>query len=262
MEFAATFLVITAVQLLRYVVLPGTAFLLVTRLARSWAEPRRLQSVEFRRSDLRREAAFSLGTVVVFGAVLTVTVTPLMPPIHVYTSPGLHGWLWLLLSLPFLMLVHDAYFYWAHRLMHHRTLFGRVHRIHHLSTNPSPLAALAFHPVEAFVETAWILPVFFLVPIHTVVLLIFGVFSMAYNVLGHLSIEIFPKSWAADPVLRWLNTSTHHYGHHQKFRGNYGLYFLFWDRLMGTEIDSRAVALDETKMFDEVMQEPAAALPL
>ncbi|MHA4894836.1 sterol desaturase family protein [Pedobacter sp. PWIIR3] len=32
-----------------------------------------------------------------------------------------------------------------------------------------------------------------------------------------------------------MNTSIHHNLHHSKFKGNYGLYFRFWDRLMGTE---------------------------
>ena len=33
---------------------------------------------------------------------------------------------------------------------------------------------------------------------------------------------------------KWINTSVSHNQHHQKFNGNYGLYFLFWDRWMGT----------------------------
>ena len=31
-----------------------------------------------------------------------------------------------------------------------------------------------------------------------------------------------------------LNTTTNHAMHHEKMRGNYGLYFNVWDRLMGT----------------------------
>ncbi|MBB3167458.1 sterol desaturase family protein [Simiduia aestuariiviva] len=32
-----------------------------------------------------------------------------------------------------------------------------------------------------------------------------------------------------------LTTPTHYDLHHQKFNGNYGLYFTWWDRWMGTE---------------------------
>ena len=31
-----------------------------------------------------------------------------------------------------------------------------------------------------------------------------------------------------------MNTPTNHIMHHEHFRGNYGLYFNVWDRLMGT----------------------------
>jgi sterol desaturase/sphingolipid hydroxylase (fatty acid hydroxylase superfamily) len=36
------------------------------------------------------------------------------------------------------------------------------------------------------------------------------------------------------PLKFFLTTPTHHAMHHEKMRGNYGIYFNFWDRLMGT----------------------------
>jgi sterol desaturase/sphingolipid hydroxylase (fatty acid hydroxylase superfamily) len=33
----------------------------------------------------------------------------------------------------------------------------------------------------------------------------------------------------------WLITASHHQRHHAEYRGNYGLYFRFWDRLCGTD---------------------------
>jgi hypothetical protein len=33
---------------------------------------------------------------------------------------------------------------------------------------------------------------------------------------------------------KFFNTTTNHIMHHQHIRMNYGLYFNFWDRLMGT----------------------------
>jgi sterol desaturase/sphingolipid hydroxylase (fatty acid hydroxylase superfamily) len=55
-----------------------------------------------------------------------------------------------------------------------------------------------------------------------------------YNVYGHLGYEIYPKWFSRHPLGKWINTSVNHNQHHQYFKGNYGLYFLFWDRLMGT----------------------------
>jgi sterol desaturase/sphingolipid hydroxylase (fatty acid hydroxylase superfamily) len=38
------------------------------------------------------------------------------------------------------------------------------------------------------------------------------------------------------PFLKYKTASTHHNLHHEKFKGNYGLYFTFWDKWMKTEI--------------------------
>jgi sterol desaturase/sphingolipid hydroxylase (fatty acid hydroxylase superfamily) len=37
------------------------------------------------------------------------------------------------------------------------------------------------------------------------------------------------------PLFDWLTTTTHHDLHHAQAGWNYGLYFTWWDRLMGTE---------------------------
>ncbi len=55
-----------------------------------------------------------------------------------------------------------------------------------------------------------------------------------YNVYGHLGWELYPKGFSKHWLGKWINTSVNHNMHHQYFKGNYGLYFLFWDRLMGT----------------------------
>jgi len=65
-------------------------------------------------------------------------------------------------------------------------------------------------------------------------LFVFLVFMTVYNVYGHLGYELYPKSFNKNFFGKWLNTSVSHNAHHSKFNGNYGLYFLFWDRWMGT----------------------------
>ena len=60
------------------------------------------------------------------------------------------GWGWFSLSVVCAILLHDTYFYWTHRMMHHPKLFRWFHRTHHLSHNPTPWTAYAFDPLEAF----------------------------------------------------------------------------------------------------------------
>jgi Delta7-sterol 5-desaturase len=56
----------------------------------------------------------------------------------------------------------------------------------------------------------------------------------ALNVLGHLGFEIYPKGFTKHSLLGINNTSTHHNMHHSLTNCNYGLYFNFWDKWMGT----------------------------
>ena len=34
------------------------------------------------------------------------------------------------------MVLYDTWFYWLHRLIHHKRLYKRIHRWHHLTTTP------------------------------------------------------------------------------------------------------------------------------
>lgn len=55
-------------------------------------------------------------------------------------------------------------------------------------------------------------------------------------------------------ALKWLNSSVYHNLHQEKFHGNYGLYFTFWDRLCGT------LRTDSADKIDEVHQRMAKKL--
>jgi sterol desaturase/sphingolipid hydroxylase (fatty acid hydroxylase superfamily) len=121
-----------------------------------------------------------------------------------------------------------------HRTLHHPRLFSWTHKVHHLSKNPSPFAAMSFQPLEAFLEIVWIVPLAYFLPIEMGVWVIFSLIIILINVLGHLGVEIYPRSWQQNRLLKYLNTSTSHNEHHQYFHGNYSLYFSYWDRWMGT----------------------------
>jgi sterol desaturase/sphingolipid hydroxylase (fatty acid hydroxylase superfamily) len=84
------------------------------------------------------------------------------------------------------------------------------------------------------------------------------VWQITFNVAGHTGYEYHPR-WLLDSwVGKFVNTPTNHIMHHEHFRGNYGLYFNYWDRLMGTN-HARYEA-----RFREVtsrVKEPAPAVP-
>lgn len=193
---------------------------------------RRLQPQDFTPVDVRRELLTSLRTAVVFGSLFGVVYagTPVVPLQTSGASRVLEFTAW----LGGLLLVHDTYFYWSHRLAHHPRVFRWLHSVHHLSRNPSPFAALSFGVLDAVVQVVWAVPLVRLVPIPSVVWLVFSFVAIGINVIGHCGVELYPSAWMRHPVLKWLNFTTMHNQHHLVLNGNYGLYFSAWDRWMKT----------------------------
>jgi len=119
--------------------------------------------------------------------------------------------------------------------MHHPKLYRYFHRVHHMSRTPTPWAAYSFAPPEAIVEAAFLPLILLFFGTSAIVVFGFTTHMIVRNVIGHAGIELFPRKWLQWPVLRAINTTTHHDLHHAEFRWNYGLYFRWWDRMMGTE---------------------------
>jgi len=199
------------------------------------------------KKDYIREVSYSLLTLVIFAIVGVISISsPLAEYNRIYTDISEYPIWYYVLTFPIMFIIHDTYFYWMHRTMHHPKIFKVAHLVHHKSTNPSPWAAYAFHPIEAFFEALAFPIIIFLIPSHVSAVGFFFLFQIFYNVYGHLGYELYPKGFNRHWLGKWINTSIHHNLHHKHFDNSYGLYFTFWDRVMGT----MAVQYDET--FDEV----------
>jgi len=221
--------------LMRYAIIAFLAYLIFYVIKRRAWQYRRIQFRFPAANDYAREIGYSLLTAVIFTVVGYLTfMTPFREVTHIYTSIADYGIGYFIVSIILLLLLHDTYFYWTHRAMHHRAVFNWAHHTHHKSTNPSPWAAMAFHPLEATVEALYVTLANLIFPMHPLADFIFLLIMMTYNVYGHLGYELYPKGFAQSAVGKWINTSVNHNQHHQYFKGNYGLYFLWWDRWMGT----------------------------
>jgi Delta7-sterol 5-desaturase len=166
------------------------------------------------------------------------------------TAAATIGWPWIVLTLVGLLVFNDAWFYFWHRLLHHPKLFRYVHAVHHKSVDVNPFSSYSFHWFEGIVLGAWVLPVVLFVPIYLPMVGALHAIGLANNVMSHLGYEFFPRWLMRVPVLRWINTSTFHNLHHSTFKGNYGLMFRIWDRMLGTELPN----------YEAVFKERGAAL--
>jgi len=220
---------------LRYVAVAGLAALTFYTWRRERHIETKIQPRWPRAADYQREIGYSLLTFAVFTTTgFAVLNGPLQPYHHLYHDVSEYGWTWFIVSIPLVLVLHDTWFYWAHRLMHHRLLYRRVHLVHHRSINPTPWASFAFHPLEAVVEAGGILFQAFLLPLHPGTLAIAMLIMTLYNVYGHLGWELYPRGFAAHSIGRFFNTSVSHNQHHAQAKNNYALYFLWWDRWCGT----------------------------
>ncbi len=222
-------------DLLWYALLASAAWLFFFVAFRGAMARRKVSRLDPTRRQVAREVLHSLRSVAVFGLVTgAVVYAGLCGWTRLYRRVDEYGRAWLLLSVGVMVLMHDTYFYWAHRLMHHRRLFRLLHRTHHLSTSPTLWAAYAFSPLEALVQAGIGPLIVFTVPTHPAAFGAFMLWQVAVNVLGHCGHEIFPRWFLRSPAGLVLNSVTHHTLHHEKVGSNYGLYFNVWDRLMGT----------------------------
>jgi len=247
MEFRDLIFKIFAYNLLRYILIAGLAFLVFYVLFKKKWSCKKIQSRFPKTTDYWREFTYSMITIIIFILVaLSIFATPLREFTLRYDTISEYGWGYFFFSIITMILIHDTYFYWMHRAMHIPKIFKYVHKVHHLSTNPSPWAAYAFHPIEAIFEACIIFCIVFVIPYHASAIFAFLAFMIVYNVYGHLGFELYPKGFNSTWIGRWVNTSVNHNQHHESFHGNYGLYFLFWDRWLGTIREDYDLAFEES----------------
>jgi lathosterol oxidase len=244
----------------RYLLFTGLAyvFFYVWRKRKYW-----LAKIQQRYPDKKQvinEIKNSFLSMSIFGVVILLTIWAGNKGLTLAYAPAdKYGYGYYVFSILLMIVVHDTYFYWTHRLLHWKPLFKAVHKTHHLSVNPTPFAAYAFHPVEAIIEVGIIPLVSFTIPHTTGTITVFVLYSLFLNVIGHLGYELFPKGFAGHWLFRWHNTSTHHNMHHRLTKYNYGLYFNFWDRMMGTNHPKYIESFDE--VVERRSQDRIPAMP-
>ena len=220
---------------LRYIFFSGVLFLIFYVWKKKDFFKYKIQQKFPENKHIFREIGYSFLSLAIFSLVATcVFILRKHGYTKMYLNFNEHSIGYFIFSVIAFILVHDTYFYWTHRAMHWRKIYRYVHKVHHMSVDPTPWAAFAFHPLEAIVEVGILPLMVFLIPIHPLAILVWVLYQSGMNVMGHLGFEMFPSGFVSGKVTKWHNTSTHHNMHHKFVNCNYGLYYNFWDRILGT----------------------------
>ena len=185
---------------------------------------------------IKKDMELSLLCAVIFAFCAALVVTGYdLGFTRLYTSIDKYGLWYLGVSFIALLIFQDAYFYFMHRLFHHPLLFKKLHYGHHRSGEPTPWTSFAFDPLEAVIQALFFICIIFVLPIHYIPLLTALMVMTVWAVFNHIGFDLFPPSFYSNWLGKWFIGSKHHLIHHRKYTLHYGLYFTFWDKVLGTQ---------------------------
>ena len=234
--FLVAVVVVFAVVIGRYLLIAGVFYgvFYIWRPHR-WKQ-RKINEKLYKKDQFRKEVKWSTVTAVIFAISGAGSLLLWQNGYtRIYTDVNEFPLWWLPLSLVISMVLHETYYYWLHRWMHHPKIFRVVHKVHHDSNITSPWTAFSFHPIEGIFQALFLPLLLLILPMHLYVLLLQLTLMTFSSVINHLDIEVYPKNFHKHFFGRWLIGATHHSLHHKQFRYNYGLYFTFWDKWKKTE---------------------------
>jgi Delta7-sterol 5-desaturase len=235
-NFLIATLIVFGVVMGRYVVIAGIFHAVFYIWYPETFRQRKISQRDYRKSQFRREFGWSVVTSLIFaiaGAIMGLLWQKGI--LKVYTDINEYPLWWLPASFLIALFLHETYYYWLHRWMHHPKIFRYVHKVHHESNITSAWTAFSFHPFEGLLQALFLPALLLIMPMHLYVLLIQLTFMTLSSVINHLDIEIYPGFFHRTAVGRLLIGASHHSLHHKEFRTNYGLYFTFWDKWKKTE---------------------------
>lgn len=126
--------------------------------------------------------------------------------------------------------------YWAHRLNHTWEIFWRLHRVHHSDTIMDSTTTYRFHPLDALTDNLSGVIAALIFGLDGSILIFWLILYIPLLVLHHTHF-ILPD-WFDRYFGKVIVSPNFHKIHHhqnQEFTdSNYGLIFIFWDKLFKT----------------------------
>jgi len=125
--------------------------------------------------------------------------------------------------------VHEAGFYFAHRLLHFPKLYEVAHKLHHRNINPGPWSGLSMHPIEHLIYFSSIL-LFFVIPAHPIHMINLASRLGVAPAQGHTGFDRLMLGEAVSMDVSYYA----HYLHHKYFEVNYADGMIPLDKWFGS----------------------------
>ncbi len=225
-----------AIILIRYILMAGFAYWLVYLRTGGSAVAGRPDVQAPSSAAMREDIRLSVVSTVVFAlATAAVMMFQDRGMTQLYGRVQDHPWWYLGLSYAAVLVLQDGWFYVTHRLLHRPALFPWFHRGHHRSRPPTPWTSFAFDPLEALLQALFLVAVVLVLPLHFITLMAVLTTMTVWAIVNHLGPDHLPLGFPHHWLGRWMIGPAHHSLHHRRHGVHFGLYFTFWDRLLGTE---------------------------
>ncbi len=234
--FLLATLVVFVVVIGRYLLIAGLFYGVFYLWFPAYWQQRKINERSYKKGQFKKEVRWSMITASIFAVSGSATAVLWQKGLtKLYMNWSDYPLWWIPCSLFIALLLHETYYYWLHRWMHHPKVFRIVHKVHHDSNITSPWTAFSFHPLEGLLQAIFLPLLLLVLPMHLYVLILQLTIMTFSSVINHLDIEVYPKRFHKHFMGKWLIGATHHSLHHKQFRYNYGLYFTFWDKWKKTE---------------------------
>ena len=219
--------------LLRYFIVAGGTYWLFYSFNHNPIEkPENLKSPNLK--SIKKDIALSVISTVALAicSALVMTIYD-SGATRLYGAIGDYGIIYSISSFLGVVLLQDTCFYFLHRGFHHPLVYNWLHRGHHRSKHPTPWTSFALDFPEALIQGLFMVAIVFIIPLHIYILGLWLIVMTIWALVNHLGFELFP-SFPHHWLGKWFISADHHSLHHRQYTRHYGLYFTFWDRLLGT----------------------------
>lgn len=155
-----------------------------------------------------------------------------------YSWEAMPRWYNLVARVILCALIEDCYHYFAHRALHDTRIYKHIHKIHHYFQAPFSMAAEYAHPAETIILGFGTMIGALLFCNHVVFLWIWMVVRMVEAIDIHTGYDV-PYLNPMHLIPGYAGARFHDF-HHYNFTGNYASTFVFWDKLLGTDVQYKA----------------------